>query len=491
MTDPSAQPPAPIDPRHVDGLLLRGIAWTGGAKWVVQLLSWVSLVVLARLLTPSDFGLVGLAGLYLGFIGMVTEAGLGTAILSLPDLDRSKIAQLNSVALIFGLLGTVATAAGSIPFGHFFRSPELPLVMVALSITFLLSALRTVPTALLQKELRFRDLGLIESVQGLIAMVASVGLAFAGLGYWSLVWSNVGATAIGTVILFLVRPHGFAVPRAGPLRGALGFSGRVLVSRMSWYVYSNADFAVAGRMLGTATLGLYKQAWEIASVPVDKISALVTRVTPAFVARLQDDPAALRRTVLRITEGLLLITLPASIGMALVADHFVPVALGPQWTDAALPLALLSIFTSFRSIVTILPQILTVRGETRMLMWNGIVTAVVLPVAFWIGSHWGAAGIAAAWIVGYPWSTVQLYRRTSRTLELGAREYLAAVWPAVRGTAAMAVAVIATRLLLPPSVALGVRLGVEVAVGAVVYLVAGVVPQRERFKRLVDLVRGR
>jgi PST family polysaccharide transporter len=491
MTELSTQPVAPPDSHQVDGQLLRGIAWTGGAKWVVQLLSWASLIVLARLLTPNDFGVVGLAAVYLGFIGMITEAGLGTAILALPDLGRDRIAQLNSVALIFGVVGTAVTAAGAIPFGRFFRSPELPLVMVAMSVTFLLAAIRTVPTALLQKELRFRELGLIETFQAFVAMAAGVVLAFVGLGYWALVWSNVGAMAVGTAVLFAVRPHGFAIPRAAPLRGALGFSGRVLVNRVSWYLYSNADFAVAGRMLGTATLGIYKQAWEIASVPVDKIAALVTRVTPAFVSRLQADTEALRRTVLRITEGLLLVTLPASVGMALVADHFIPVALGPKWTDAALPLALLSIFASFRSLVTILPQVLTVRGEARLLMWNGIFTAILLPVAFWIGSRWGAAGIAAAWIVAYPWSTVQLYRRTARTLELGVRDYLVAVWPAIRGTIVMAPVVVAARVLLPDSVPLTARLGIEVAAGAVAYLAAGVLPQRERFKRLVELVRGR
>jgi PST family polysaccharide transporter len=477
--------------RDVDAQLVRGIAWTGGAKWLVQIFSWASMVALARLLKPSDFGLVGLAGIYLGLVGMVTEFGLGTSILALRDLDRHRVAQLNTVALGLGLTGAAATWIAAVPMGRFFNAPALPLVMLALSATFLMGSLRTVPVALLQKELRFRTLGLIEALQATVTIAASLVLAALGKGYWSLVFNNIIGTAVGTALLHLVRPHPFAVPRLSHLGESLGFSTRVLVSRLSWYVYSNSDFAVAGRVLGLNALGLYRYAWEIASVPVDKITALVTRVTPAFVARLQADPKALRRIVLRLTEGLLLVTLPASIGMALVADHFVLVAFGEKWAGAALPLALLSIFTSFRSVVTMLPQVLTVRGETRMLMWNGVVTALLLPLAFWVGARWGAAGVAAVWIVAYPWSTVQLYRRTFKTLDLSLGEYLGATWLPLRGTIVMAVAVAAARLLLPDSLPVAVRLGVEAGVGALVYLVAGVLPQRDRVRRLMDLARGR
>ena len=117
------------------------------------------------------------------------------------------------------------------------------------------------------------------------------------------------------------------------------FSGDVLGSRVAWYAYSNSDFLVAGRMLGQAPLGAYTLAWTIASTPVEKITNMITRVTPAFFSAVQDDKPHLRRYLLGITDGLSLLTFPASLGMALVADQFVLVVLGAKWAPAIIPLA--------------------------------------------------------------------------------------------------------------------------------------------------------
>jgi O-antigen/teichoic acid export membrane protein len=173
-----------------------------------------------------------------------------------------------------------------------------------------------------------------------------------------------------------------------------------------------------------------------------------------------------------------------------VADDFVRVYLGAQWEASILPLRILSGYAAFRAIVTLLPQVLTMRGETRFLMFNAIGRAIGLPVAFVIGSRWGPAGIAFGWVIVYPLFIVEVYRRALRSLGLSVGQYLAPLWPTLRGTAIMLGVVLLVRTELDASGAPLVRLATQVVSGAAAYLVAGIWPQRERLRRIAALLSG-
>jgi PST family polysaccharide transporter len=362
--------------------------------------------------------------------------------------------------------------------------------MVALSANAVLSSLRLVPVAVLQRDLRFRGLALVDAAQALVSTVATLALALAGWRYWALVVGGILGNVAAAVASRWLAPRGFARPRWGTLGRYYRFTRDVLVGRIAWFVYSNADFIVAGRALGTATLGAYSFAWNIASVPVEKITALVTRVTPGFFSKLKDDRAELSRMLVNVTEGLVLLTLPTGVGMALVADDFVAVYLGPQWTEAVVPLQILALNAAFRSVVTLLPQVLTMLGDTRFLRRHGIFCAIVLPAGFAFGSRWGAAGIAAVWGALYPVVVVPLYIRTFRALGLSIAQYLASLWITLRGVIAMTAAVVAVRYALPGEWSEAARLAVQVVAGGLAFLVAGVLPNRVRLKQVARLVKA-
>ncbi len=484
------EPSDPLPDRSLDRTLVRGVAWTAMVKWGSQAFSWTAVIVLARLLSKSDYGIVGMATLYLGFVAVLTEGGLGTSIIALRQMSRAEIAQFNSVAVLMGLTGALATCAAAVPLGIFFRTPELPWVVVALSANALLSSSRLVPTALLQRDLRFRGLALVEGAQAITTTATTLVLALLGWRYWALVTGGILGNAVGVVVAYLLSPHPFARPRLAELGRYFHFTRDVLIGRLAWYAYTNADFLVAGRVLGTAALGAYTFAWTIASVPVEKVTALVTRVTPAFFSRLQHDRTGTTRILINITEALTYLTLPASVGLALVADDFVRLYLGPQWTEAIRPLQILAVYATIRSVVTLFPQILTMRRDTRFLMWNGLATAIALPTAFYLGSRWGAAGIAAMWVLVYPVFVIPLFVRTAKALQLPLGRYFAAYWPALRGTAVLAASVVAARAWLPGTIGPVGRLLAEVAVGAGAFLLAGILPQRARLAQLRGLFRG-
>jgi O-antigen/teichoic acid export membrane protein len=468
----SENAPAPeTNLKKLDRTLASGVAWTAAAKWSSQILSWVSLIIIAHLLSPSDFGLVGMATLYLGIVTLVSEFGIGTAIFTLRDLTYEQIAQLNCVSLLIGIAAFFVSCGVAGPLGHFFRAPKLPAVVVAMSVTFIVMGMRSVPYGLLQKEMRFKLLGLLETGQSLCQAAAALIFAVLGFGYWALALGNILGSVLLTVLTVIYKRHGFAWPRFSSIRQALRFTWHILASRLCWYGYSNADFLIAGRVLGASPLGEYTLAWNLATAPIEKVSGVLARVTPSLFSAVQHEHAVLRRYLRVLTEGLSIVLFPATLGLALVAKEFVPVALGAKWAGAVVPLELLALYAAFRSIVTLLPQVLNVIGETRFGMRNGFATLIVMPVAFYVGSRWGTAGIAAAWLICYPFVVVPLYWRTLSKIELPFSEYMSGVFPPLNGSLGMVAAVLLLKWFLPIGWPVSLRLALEVAVGASAYVI--------------------
>lgn len=478
----------------LDRSLVGGVAWTSGVSWLSQALSWASTLVVVHYLAPTDYGLIGMAMLYLGLVQMASEFGVGAAIVRFRDLTEDQIRQFNGLSVLLGSMGLLASVAMAIPLGWFFREPRLPIVIVVMSAVFVISSFRVIPQALLNRRLQFRKLAMIEGTQSLLGAAVTLTLAVLGFGYWALaIGFVVSALAYAILILFENR-EGFARPRVASIREPLTFSTHMVLSRFAWYAYSNADFAVIGKLLGGAALGAYTLGWTLSGMTVEKITAVISRVTPAIFCKVQTDLAAIRRYLLMITEGLALVTYPACIGLALVANDFVRAALGERWIVAIAPVQLLAIAATYRSIQPLIPQVLFAIGKSRLNLQNALLTAFVLPVGFVIASRWGIRGVAAAWLTIGPLMFGVLLVRTLRLIELPLKRYLAALWPAVSGCIVMVAAVVTVRRLVSAGGSVYLSLVLSVVVGTAAYVSTLLVFHRERVKALrtmVGVVRGR
>jgi len=459
-----------LDIRRIDQSLMRGIAWTGMAKWSTQLVTWGATIVLARLLTPAAFGIVSMATLYLGFVGLFNEMGIGSAVVNMRDLTPSEIRQIHTLSVCLGIAGFLVACAMAIPIGIIFKANEVPPVIAVLGMSFIVNAFKTVPAALLQREFRFKYLAFNEGCAAVIMAVSEVAFALMGFGYWSLVIGELLGMAAGSAMAFAWRPLAFAVPQFRKLKRVLSFTLNLLGGRILWYVYSNADFAVVGRAMGKEALGTYQLAWNFSNLPLRKITELIARVTPSAFAAVQQDKALLRRYLLNITEGLSIVTFPLCVGITLVADDFVRVALGPQWIPAIVPLRLLSVYISMRTIQTIIPQVIIALGDTAFLLRNGFLAIAVMPLAFWIGTHWGLAGVGWAWMIAYPIVAVPMYVKLHRMIGLEAGEYIRSIWPATSGVLVMAVVVLGVRAVLSPDMPNLPRLVIQAAAGGLTYV---------------------
>jgi O-antigen/teichoic acid export membrane protein len=473
----------------LDRSMVRAVAWGAGAKWASQVFTWVATIIVARLLHPYDYGLVGMAGIYVNLTTLISQIGIPDAIITLRDLTRRQIAELNAVALLLSVALVALSCGMAFPIARFFSAPPLRAVLIVASTTYLINAFQVVPRALLQKELRFKLLAAIETVRAIAQMLATLVFAWMGFGYWSLVNGVILGGAVATALTLCWRRYGFAVPNLANIYRELRFSGHVTVSGVGWYVYSNADFLVAGRVLGEAPLGDYTVAWTISSAPIEKIGNLLTGVTPAFFSAVQNSKSELRRYFLRLSEALAYVTVPASIGIVLVADYLVPVLLGPNWSGVVGPLRWLGILVAFRSLTTMLPKLLTALNETKFVMWTTVISAIVMPFGFFIGSRWGTKGIAIAWIVIYPPIMLPLYYRIFRRIETNVREYLSAVMPAVGASTIMTVALLLLRSTLPRDWSLTARFVLLIAAGTLCYASALFALYRRRMAQLFRAVR--
>jgi PST family polysaccharide transporter len=466
------------------------VGWNAAAKWSSQILSWTSTIVVARLLTPYDYGLVGMSGLFTSLAMVICQKGIGDAVIALRDLTRRQIAELNTVSLVMGIGLVGLSFVLAQPLARFFSAPPVRSIIVVVSGAYLINAFLVVPRALLQRELRFKLLSSIEMVRVLCQIVATVLFAWLKFRYWSLILGYLVASLTEALLTSYWKRHEFAIPDIAKLRRELTFSRQVMLSGVAWYAYDNADFGVAGRVLGGTALGNYTVAWTIASAPVDKIASLVAGVTPAFFSAVQTDKAELRRYLLRLTEIISLVTVPASFGLALVADYLVLALLGPKWSGVIGPLRLLSVFVAGRSVAAILPNLLTAIGDARFAMWATIGSAIFMPMAFLIGARWGTSGIAAAWVFAYPPIMVPMYYRVFQKTGMQLKEYVSVLAPALSASAIMGVVVLLTRSVLPAGSHPLPCLLLLVAIGALSYAGALLAFHRTRVTHMIRAIRS-
>ena len=484
-------PKAVVASRQLDHSLAHSLAWRAAANWSSQLVSWASFLLIVRLLSPADFGIAAMAVILWPYLRFLGEFGIGQTIVTMRDLTQDQIAQLNSVAL---LLGFVCFGLGAIlakPLALFFRTPALAPVVIVTCIGLIPLGSKAVSEGLLAREMRFRRLATYEAILSVVSAIVTLLLAYWGMGYWALVLGNLAGYTVRSILVVISRPYRYALPRLSSLRKPMKFGWHVLVSLVAWSAYERLDNVTAGRVLGQAALGFYGLAWSLANVPLEKLTTLVTTILPSYLAAVQKEPAALRRYLRTLTEVLALATFPTTIGLALVARELVPFAMGTKWEPMVTPLEILAVYTTFRSIVALLPKVLTAVGNPHFVMWNDLRALIILPCAFYVGSRWGIAGIAWAWVVAYPLVALPLYWKTFRTIEMDAREYIRALRPATEGILIMTLGVLALKWgLAPLSIPTLARLILEIVIGAILYVSTVLLLHRGRISIFLQLAKN-
>ena len=424
--------------------MITGVAWLAATKALGQVITWLITLAVVRLLTPLDYGLMGMAGLFAGFLLLFNELGLGAAIVQNGDLTKEDIADLrwailglNFVLFLFVVVCAPVVAA-------YFGEPALTPVARALSVGFLISGIGAPSGFLLQRELAFEKKSRAELIGNVVAGLTTLVCALQGMGIWSLVTGSLVQQA-AIAALYCAHSPVTIVWRfsARNVSRFLSFGLQVTAAKVLWYFSTNADFLVVGRVLGAIQLGFYSLAFQFSSLPIDKIVTIVTQVAfPSFSA-LQHDDDTLRRYYLRLVSTVAFITFPMFMGLFLAADVAVAYFLTPRWAAVVLPLKILCVVSCLRAIEALNGPLLLARGAPGVVLFNNLLQAVLMPVAFYLGARDGLTGVAVSWLVIWPGLFAVVTWQTLRLLRLPVSAYLGCVRHAAIGSALMTLIVTA------------------------------------------------
>lgn len=222
-------------PTNMYAVLVQGLAWTGTVKWITQLLSWGLTLLVFTILSPEDFGLVGMTAVYLAFVQVINEFGLGASIVTNATTTKDQVERVNSIRVLIGCGAFLLSCAAPIPLAIFFHEPAAQTIAILLSLTFVASEFRTVPQALLQREMQFRSLAWIGSGQAVIQSVGTLTCTLLGMGYWALVVGLLLGNGLSTCATLATRSYSFGWPRIATPLPVFIYGSHVLVSRRSWF----------------------------------------------------------------------------------------------------------------------------------------------------------------------------------------------------------------------------------------------------------------
>jgi len=450
--------------------LFPAIRWVTVAQMARQLGQLLTAVVLARLLAPSDFGLMTMALVVTGFLTVIRDLGVGAAVVQQDALTDAFASTQFWVALSFGLGATVLVLVAAPPAAAFYGDGRVTDVLRALSVTFVITSSAVIHQARLERDLHFRTVAIAEVAALVAGIVAAIAIAVAGGGVWSLVGQAIVAASVSAAILWVVsgwRPRR-VLDRGNAVR-AWQFGTPMTGYNAFNYVARNADYALIGRALGGAPLGFYTLAYRLMLVPLQLIVGVVNRVMfPAFSAR-QGRPDELRRLYLRSLAGAAFLALPIATGVGASADRLIPTVLGPGWDPAIEIVRVLSIVACLQTIGATVGPIYLATGRTGLLFGWGLASGAVVVVAFLLGLGGGILGVAVAYAAA---SVLLAYPGMAIPLRLIGLPVMAAAKVVLR-SAALAIGsgavVLAAGIVAPKETPDPVVLAAQIALGASFY----------------------
>jgi len=366
-----------------------------GAEFTLRL---VSLMVLARLLGPKDFGLVGMVTALTGVLVLFRDFGLSAAAIQRPIVTEEQLSTLFWINIFVGAGLTLLTAAMAPVVAAFYHEPRLVAVTGVLASSFIFNAAGVQHGALLQRQMRFTTLAVISTISLVVSSSIAIGGAMAGYGYWALVAMALTAPIINTLGFWLTTAWVPGQPRRRVgIRSMMHFGGTITLNGLVVYIASNFEKVLLGRFWGADALGIYGRAYQLINIPTGNLNAAAGEVAFSALSRLQDDPDRLKSYFLKGYSLVLAMTVPMTVACALFADDMIFVLLGPKWKAAASIFRFLAPTILVFAIANPLSWLVMSLGLVRRALKMGLVIAPVLILAYVMGLPYGPKGVSIAY----------------------------------------------------------------------------------------------
>ena len=421
----------------------KGFAWTLGSQFALQLVQTGTTIFLARLLVPRDFGLIGMAAIVTGFVSVINQFGLNSAVVQSKKLDRSHLDSTFWASNFIGLFVFLIVVLIAPRASNYFHEPAIKAILIVISLNFIFDSLTSVHQAVFTRRLQFKKLALITFLSTIATGVVSVVMAFKGYGVWSFVGGALAASVVQIIVYPIMWPW---FPRLRfnyqKFKDIFHFGTMYTGNAIMNYVNSNLDYFFIGRILGSTSLGLYSLAYRLIMFPQRKVGAAINRVAFPAYSRVQDDNARLTRGYLSAVGYINFITFPFLIGLAIVAPEFVKVVYGAKWEPAIIPLQLLCFAGIMIQIAANTGSVLFAKGRIDLPFKLSIIRAIVLVTALFFFAKFGIIYVALIVDAVFFIYNLTILIIVQRLLASSLQAYWKRVRPIFLGSAIMALGVI-------------------------------------------------
>ncbi len=362
-----------------------------------------STVVLARLLTPADYGLIGMVAVIVNFAQMFKDAGLSMATVQRETISHEQISTLFWINCFISIVLGVGILAGAPLVALFYGKPELTAITVALSASFILSGLTIQHKALLRRHMQFGTLAKVQIASQLVSIAVTTSLACFGWRYWALIGGTLAhALSDALITFFFCRWVPGRMRKGTGVRGMLMFGGHLIGFDFVNYFSRNADSILIGKFIGTDALGLYAKAYGLLTMPLGQIRAPITNVAMPILSSLKNQPERYKRYYQYIINIVALLTVPLTLYCAVEADFLINLILGKQWQDVVPVFRILAMTGLIQGVAGTVGLVMISYGFSRRFFRFGIVNAIFAVASFVAGLPFGIKGVAIAYtIVNY------------------------------------------------------------------------------------------
>jgi O-antigen/teichoic acid export membrane protein len=382
---------------HADlkGRSVRGGMLTLSAQGTQFFVQSVSTIVLARLLTPADFGLVAMVSAVTGVAQGFADLGLSEATIQCEEINHKQVSALFWINVAIGTTLMLATALASPFLAHFYREPRLTAIGYVVSVTFLVGGLRVQHDALLKRQMRFGSLTIRDITSSLAGVSVAICMALNGAGYWAIVALPLTTNFTQMTLSWVMARWIPGLPERGArVRSLVTFGGNVAGSYMLLNVLRSADQVLIGRYWGAVPLGLYNRAYNLLMLPLRQIHIPVTSVVVPAYSRIQRETERFARYYLSTINLMIWITAPVIGFLLLTADPVIVILLGYRWREAAPIFRILTICALGQVLHGSSIWVLLSRGESARLLKITAVTTVLLIGSYAVGLPFGVKGVA-------------------------------------------------------------------------------------------------
>lgn len=380
--------------------VISGLAWRGSADIAQQVLQIVFTIVLARLLTRGDFGLVAMALIVNRFVKALTSIGFGAAIIQSQEITKGQISAIFYIQLALNAILTAIVVLGAGIAASFFEEPGLTQVIRALGFVIFLQTFQF-PNILLRKRMDFKNFSIVEISSMVISNIIAIIMAFYGFGVWSLVWRLLMQRAIFGVLSFY---YGKWLPSKPEFKGIgpfFNFGINMLGAHILYFFAENMIGLLTGRFLGKEIMGLFNIAYNLAIVPATKIQSILTSVlTPGF-SKIQYHVEKFRTNYIKALNLTSLVFIPFMVVLMAISKNLIPTFYGSKWQEAGNYLLILAVVGLLRGLSHILRSAIIAKGKSQIIFMSTIVEVVCsLPIMYLLMQDYGIYGLITGYLLG-------------------------------------------------------------------------------------------